>query len=276
MSGTLARALVIALAAYGLLLLLAWRYQDRLAFPAPRARLPDPAHSGLPGGRRVEVRTADAVTLRGWYVPPVSSSGGPAPGLLWFPGNMETVGGIWPVIAAWKPPEMGLLALDYRGYGESDGTATEAGLYQDGDAAWAFLAAQPEIDAIRIAVYGRSLGGAVALHVATTHPARAVVLDSPFSSGAAMARRHYWYLPRGLLHLVLDNVGRARDLSVPLMVVHGEADRIAPIAMGREVATAGRAALFLPLPGAGHNETYAVGATRYRDAMAAFLREALR
>jgi len=176
------------------------------------------------------------------------------------------------VIVAWKPPEFGLLALDYRGYGENRGHPTEAGLYQDGEAAWGYLAAQPDIATDRIAVYGRSLGAAVALHVATTHPAAAVVLESPFSTAADMARQHYWYLPRGLVRLRLDNLARARQLTAPLMVIHGEDDRIAPIRMGQAVAEAGRARRFLSLAGAGHNDTYAVGGDRYRDAMMTFLR----
>jgi fermentation-respiration switch protein FrsA (DUF1100 family) len=231
---------------------------------------------GLTDGRLVSVTAEDGVVLRGWYLPPAPGAPHPAPGLIWFGGNMETVGGVWPMIVAWKPPEFGLLALDYRGYGQSEGDASEAGLYRDGEAAWRFLSAQPEIDQHRIAVYGRSLGAAVALYVATARPARAVVLESPFTSAADMARRHYWYLPPGLVRLRLDNLARARQLRVPLMVIHGEDDRIAPIRMGKAVAEAGRAREFLALAGAGHNETFAVGGERYRDAMLHFLREALR
>jgi len=78
------------------------------------------------------------------------------------------------------------------------------------------------------------------------------------------------------VRLRLDNLARARQLRVPLMVIHGEDDRIAPIRMGKAVAEAGRAREFLALAGAGHNETFAVGGERYRDAMLHFLREALR
>jgi dipeptidyl aminopeptidase/acylaminoacyl peptidase len=276
MSLYLLRALALALLVYGLILVLAWRYQDRLAFPAPRALLPTPSDAGLPDGRRVEVRTADGVTLRGWYLPPASGAPRPVPGLLWFCGNMETVAGMGRLAAAWRPPEMALLFLDYRGYGESDGEPTEHGLYLDADAAWTWLVAQPDVDPTRVALYGRSLGAAVALELATHHPVRAVVLDSPFSSARALAKLHYWFLPSALVHLSMDNLARARSLAVPLFVAHGTDDRIAPITMGRAVAAAAHARTFLAIEGAGHNDTYDLGGARYRDAMIAFLRDALR
>jgi fermentation-respiration switch protein FrsA (DUF1100 family) len=123
-----------------------------------------------------------------------------------------------------------------------------------------------------VVVFGRSLGSAVALHVATVRPARAVVLESPLSTAADLRRAHYPFLPGALLRLELDNVARAARLDVPLLVFHGDGDRIVPPAMGRAVAAAGRGAFHL-IVGAGHNETFAVGAAWYRDTMTAFLRQ---
>lgn len=271
---TLLRVAVGLLIVYGLIVILAWRYQERLAFPAPRQMLPAPAARGLEG-ERVAVTTSDGVKLYGWYLPPVDTAAGGAPGLLWFYGNMETVAGLAPMLDTLKPAEFGLLILDYRGYGESEGEPTEAGLYHDGEAAWGWLAARPEIDSTRIAVFGRSLGSAVGLHLATRHEVAAVVLDSPFASAAAMAREHYWFLPRFLIRLSMDNVARARALDAPLLVFHGTEDRVAPIAMGRAVAEAGKAREFVVLEGAGHNETLEAGGTRYRETMHAFLRRAV-
>jgi len=267
----LGKALVLLVAAYAALAALLWWRQERIAFPAPRGPLPAPADVGL-AGIRVTATTADGVTLRGWYLPPDSGVPKPAPGLLWFPGNAETIAGIWPLLAAWRPPEFGLLILDYRGYGTSDGRASEAGLYRDGEAAWDALLEHGDIDPGRVVVFGRSLGSAVALHVATVRPVRAVVLESPLSSAAGLRRAHYPFLPGALLRLELDNVARAARLAVPLLVFHGDGDRIVPPAMGRAVAAAGRGTFHL-IPGAGHNETFAVGAAWYRDTMTAFLRQ---
>jgi fermentation-respiration switch protein FrsA (DUF1100 family) len=164
-----------------------------------------------------------------------------------------------------------MLILDYRGYGESSGQPTEAGLYRDAEAAWGWLAAQPEIDRSRIAVYGRSLGAALALHVAVTRRVRAVVLHAPFTSARELADRHYWYLPRRILRLELDNLDRARRLRAPLLVIHGTADGIVPFAMGQAVAEAGHARELVAVRGAGHNDLHDVAGDQYREKFQGFL-----
>lgn len=263
---------------YALLSVLVWKLQDRLAFPAPRSALPPPPTLGIPDGIVVSVTTADGVRLRGWYLPPnpAPQAAGMAPGLLWFYGNMETIEGIAPFLLRFRPPGIGMLVLDYRGYGTSFGSPTEAGVYLDAEAAWEYLAAQPEIDSTRIAVYGRSIGSAVALHLATEKPVRAVVLDSPFSTAREMARRHYRFMPTKLNRLSLDNTGRAARLTVPMIVFHGTNDWVAPIEMGRRVAAAGRAEELVKIEGAGHNETYTIGGDAYVARFHEFLETHLR
>ena len=263
---------------YLVISVLAWKLQDRLAFPAPRSALPLPATLGMPDGIVVSVTTADSVTLRGWYLPPnpapETSEGAPA--IIWCYGNMETVEGIAPVLRYLRPPGMGLLALDYRGYGTSDGEATEEGVYRDVEAAWDYLTALPEIDSTRIGVFGRSIGSAVALHLATERSVRAIVLDSPISSGREMARRHYRFMPTILTRLSLDNLRRAGKLTVPLLVFHGADDWVATVDMGRRVAEAGHAEEFVEIEGAGHNDTFTVGGSAYVTRFHEFLETHLR
>lgn len=267
----LLKLLAGGLVAYGVVVLLAWYFQERIAFPAPRQFLPDPAQRGLADARLVEVETSDGVKLRGWYVPPRPAPPATAPGLVWFPGNAETVASLAPLIRELRPPGVGMLILDYRGYGESSGKPSEAGLYRDAEAAWGWLAAQPEIDRSRIAVYGRSLGAALALHVAVTRRVRAVVLHAPFTSARELADRHYWYLPRRILRLELDNLDRARRLRAPLLVIHGTADGIVPFAMGQAVAEAGHARELVAVRDAGHNDLHEVAGDQYREKFQGFL-----
>ena len=268
---------VAGVVAYILIAFMAWRFQDRMAFPAPRSPLPAPHSLGIVDGERVSVRTADSVTLHGWYLPPnpFPADATVAPGLIWFYGNMETVEGIAPVLRAYRPPGIGLLVLDYRGYGVSSGSPSEEGVYRDAEAAWQHLVSRAEIDSARIGVYGRSIGSAVALHLATKRPVRTVVLDSPFSSGRAMAEEHYPFLPQFLNRLSLDNMHRAGELAVPLLIFHGTEDRIAPIEMGRAIAATGRAEALVEIQGAGHNDTYLVGGEMYRERFHEFLHRQL-
>jgi len=272
------KVLVGLLVVYALIVLLAWRFQERLAFPGPNAPVPDPETLGVTGAERVTVTTADGVRLAGWYLHPQPgpAGGARAPGLVWFYGNMETVADLAPILSALRPPGVGVLVLDYRGYGGSEGAATEDGLYRDADAARTFLTSRPEIDSTRLAVYGRSLGSAVALYLATTYPVRAVVLESPFTSAREMVDEHYAIIPPTLLHLRLNNLERARALQAPLLVIHGAEDGIAPLEMGRAVAEAGGAEELFVIDGAGHNDTYAAAGARYREVMHGFLERHLR
>jgi len=260
--------------AYVGLVILAWRFQERLAFPAPRAPLPDPKRAGVANGEEVEVTTADGTKLVGWYLASTilhqpskpSQPSQPAAGLLWFYGNGETIAAIWPIVREFQPPGTAVLVVDYPGYGGSAGRATEAGLYGAADAAYAALVARPDIDPGRIYVYGRSLGTAAATWVGAHHRVAGVILESPFTSAAAMARQHYAVLPRFILRLSLDNLGRMRQIRCPVLVLHGDADRLVPTAMGRDVAAAAAGPVELVLiHGAGHNETYDVGGRAYRE-----------
>ena len=247
--------------------------QERITFPAPRYPLPSPQAAGIDHGESVSVTTTDGITLRGWYLqpsPPVPDSER-APGLIWFYGNYETVGVLAPLIEQLRPVSTAVLILDYRGYGTSDGKPTEKGLYLDAEAAWTYLSSREEVDADRISVYGRSLGSVLALFLSESKPVRSVVLDSPFTSARDMAKVHYWYVPRFMLRLKLDNLSRARQLNAPLLVLHGSEDDIAPMWMGKAIAEAAHDATLVVYDGAGHNDIYDVAGARYREALHGFL-----
>ncbi len=289
--------LVVGLAlAYGLVTLLAWLLQERLAFPAPRAPVPDPQRLGISNGERIELVTGDGTKLAGWYLEPRTVEDGERrgkagkvasafpvlprrtpsyPALLWFYGNGENIANIYPVLRDFQPPGTALLVVDYPGYGGSQGRATEAALYAAADAAYAALVARPGVDQRRIYVYGRSLGSAVATYVATRHEVAGLVLESPFTSAAAMARHLYRVLPRGIVRLSLDNLSRMGDVRCPVLLFHGTADQLVPTAMGMQVAAAAPGPVEVVLiQGAGHNDTYDVGGRAYRDKVWGFVTNA--
>ena len=283
----LALRIAVGLAlSYAVLALLAWKFQERLAFPAPRAPVPDPQRVGVANGERVELVSGDGTRLVGWYLAPRAAE--PArnnlpkppptsPGLLWFYGNGENVAAIWPIVRAFQPPGTAVLVVDYPGYGGSGGKATEAGLYAAADAAYAMLAARPDVDPHRIYVYGRSLGSAVATYTAAQHSVAGLVLESPFTNARGMARHLYALLPRFTVTLHLDNLANIKRIHCPILVFHGDADRLVPIAMGLEVAAAApQPAEVVLIRGAGHNDTYTIGGREYRDRLWEFVGRAVR
>lgn len=270
---SVSRLVLAALAGYLVLLGLAWLFQERLAFPAPRSPLPEPGRAGLPDARTIHLLMRDETPLVGWYLPPgAQPEARCCPGLLWFYGNAETIGTIWPVLRDFRPPATALLVVDYPGYGASGGRTTEAGLYAAAELAYEALASRPEVDRRRIFVYGRSLGSALATHLAAHHDVAGLVLESPFTSARELSRRHYPFLPAALLHVRLDNLDAMRHVRCPVLVVHGTADRLVPAAMGRRVAAAaaGPSELLL-IDGADHNDSYARGGRAYRDRLWEFI-----
>jgi len=265
------------LLAYVALVVLAWLFQEQLAFPAPRAPVPDPKQLGIANGERVELVMKDGTRLVGWYLAPKTGEGArpsaTSPALLWFYGNGENIASIWPILRDFQPPGAALLAVDYPGYGGSGGRATEPAIYAAADLAYGALAARPEIDPDRIYVYGRSLGSAAATYTATRHRVAGLILESPFTNAADMAREAYRILPRFILRLSLDNLSRIREVRCPMLVLHGTADRLVPTQMGMRVAAAAPGPVEVVLiQGSGHNETYDLGGDSYRKKVAEFVR----
>jgi len=253
---------------YAVIVALLWAFQEKLTFPAPRAALP-----ALDFGERVELAMHDGTRLVGWYLAAQGGEGRRTPALLWFYGNGENIAAIWPIIRDFRPPHAALLVLDYPGYGASGGKASEAGMYEAADLAYSALLSRPDVDPRRIYVYGRSLGSAAATHVASTREVAGLILESPFTSAKGMADRHYRFVPRALVRLRLDNIGRMPSIRCPTLVFHGTADMLVPMRMGQDVAAAaGGPVEFVMIEGSGHNDTYDLGGKRYRDKLAAFVK----
>jgi len=284
----LLRILIGLIIAYAVLVILAWLFQDRMAFPAPSGALPDDIELQRLGAQRIELVMNNGTRLAGLYLPPQHPVGLSDPkglpggrrrtagqrhaGLLWFYGNGENIGAIWDIVVAWQPPGVGVLVMDYPGYGASGGGTTEPGLYEAADLAYQTLAGRSDIDPARIFVYGRSLGTAVATHTAATHPVAGMVLESPFTNAREMSGQHYGLFPRFILRLRLDNLGNIAQVRCPVLVFHGTADLLVPPRMGEAVARAAPGPVELVwIEGAGHNATYEVGGRRYRERFWAFV-----
>jgi fermentation-respiration switch protein FrsA (DUF1100 family) len=236
--------------------------RNRIVFPIRGGAGGDPRRYGIPDGERVQIPSADGERLTAWLLPPRGEAGA-AGAVIWFHGNGETVAGLAPVIRELRPEHAALLAVEYRGYGESSGTPTVANVQRDAEAAWEWLATRPEIDSSRIVVYGRSLGTGPALQLGATRPVAGLVLESAFTTLRALARAHYAIFPAALAGSGFDNLAAIARVRAPVLFIHGDADRIIPIAMGRELAARVSASEFWVIRGADHNDTYDSGADEY-------------
>lgn len=256
--------------------LVVWLAQDALIFyrqPLPESRRAEIARR-YPAVEEIQLAAADGTRLHGWLVKPQAAS--PAPLVIYFGGNAEEVS--WMLDAVGDPvrgetPGIAWLLVNYRGYGLSEGSPSEAALVADALALYDFAAAQPVVDPQRIVAFGRSLGSGVAVALAAQRPVRAVVLVSPFDSLASVAKHHYPYLPVDwLLRHPFDSIALAPALRQPLLCFIAERDEVIPPAHSERLFAAwGGAKRKVALAGAGHNDTD--GAAGFWPSLRGFLEE---
>lgn len=165
-----------------------------------------------------------------------------------------------------------VLLLDYRGYGLSRGSPSEAGVYADARAALDHLTGPLGWDEPQIYLFGRSLGGAVAVELAQQRELGGVILESTFTSAADVANSAF-FRPIGLLlGDRFDSLARIGHVRAPLLFFHGDRDPVIPHALGRRLFDAApEPKSFHTLIGAGHNDTVQVGGRPYLDVIRAFL-----
>lgn len=262
--------LAIAAATMALVTVLAWVFQRHLIYLPERAS-PPPAATVLPGSEEVSFRTQDGLRLAAWFLP--GEDDGPA--VLVLPGNAGNRAARAPLAEALAGSGLSVLLVDYRGYGGNPGTPSEAGLLADARAAVAYLAARPDVDPARIVYFGESLGAGVAVALAVERPAAAIVLRSPFTSLADVARVHYPFLPTGLLlrdrYAAIEQIGR---VTTPILVVAGGEDRIVPVEQSRRLHDAApEPKRLVVIPGADHNDYALLAGDRLVEEVLRFLRE---
>jgi fermentation-respiration switch protein FrsA (DUF1100 family) len=226
-----------------------------------------PSDVGLPY-EDVGFPAADGVRLHGWWIP-----GTRRETVIWFHGNAGNIGDrVGDLGLLQESVGTNVLLFDYRGYGRSDGRPSESGLYADARGALAYVRSREDVERSRIVFFGRSLGSAVAVELATRRSPWGLILESPFTSVRDMARA---VLPGPLASLVpaqfdtLDRIGRVR---CPTLFLHGDRDEVVPYEQGLRLhAGAPAPKTFHAVVGAGHNDTFVVGGRSYFACWRAFL-----
>jgi fermentation-respiration switch protein FrsA (DUF1100 family) len=259
----LAWTAVIAFGFYAVLATVIYVAQRSLMYFPDTAHVV-PAEAGLPEAEEVPLTAADGVHVTAWHAPPRDAK----PVIVYFHGNG---GALRFRVARFRrliADGVGLVALEYRGYGGSAGSPSEQGLIADAQAAYRFAAGRypPQ----QLVLWGESLGSGVAIALAAERPVGRVMLEAPFTSAVALGARHYWYLPVSLL--MKDQFRsdlRIGKVTAPVMIMHGVHDRVVPYAMGEQLFDlANKPKHFVRFLDGGHEDLDDNGAL---DAVARFL-----
>lgn len=261
-------ALVALTVVFVVVLVAMWRLQERIVWQPPRLAV-------YPSGeaRRIDYASDDGQPLFSYLVGDPSR----VPGLvIAFHGNAD--------LAAWTVPwatevlrrtGWAVMVAEYRGYGGLAGSPDYLSSQRDARATYRFAREQLGVDARRIALYGHSLGSAIATELASEHAPSVLILEAPFTSARDMARR--MLAPAAVVwsavaRVHFDTRSSVATLDVPTWVAHGERDGIIPVRMGRAVHASARVpGELLLVPGASHNDLRDVGG----DAYWSWLRRAL-
>lgn len=214
-----------------------------------------PEQVGLPY-ESVTLQTEDGMTLQGWFVPAPAAMGRMGT-VLFFHGNAGNISHRIDYLSMFHRLGYQTFIFDYRGYGQSSGAPSESGTYIDAQTAWNYLVEEKGIQPNRIALFGESLGGAIAAWLAARESPGLLVLASVFTSLPDMAEKIYPFLPVRLLsrfdYNTLEYLG---PVTCPVLIAHSSQDEIVPFAQGQTLYEAAPAPKeFLELEG-GHNDGF--------------------
>ncbi len=245
-----------------------WGFQRQLIY-LPGGSVP-PVAEVLPGWEDAALATDDGLALGAWFRAPQPG----APIVIVFNGNAGNRADRSVLGARLASEGLGVLLVDYRGYGGNPGSPSEAGLAADGRAAVAFVAARaPEHEVV---YFGESLGAAVAVGLSLARPPAALVLRSPFTSLGDVASVHYPFLPvRAMLWDEYPSIDRIDDVGAPVLVIAGSSDSIVPIDQSLAIHQAAPdPKQLLVVEGADHNDAALADGNAVVEAVVRFTRDA--
>jgi fermentation-respiration switch protein FrsA (DUF1100 family) len=242
-----------ALTAYAVIVLFVYVTQRNLLYFPDRER-PDMVRAGVADMHKVELTAADGIKLSAWFKPAQPNK----PTLLYLHGNAGNLEHCGEKLRPFLDAGLGVLALDYRGYGMSQGKPTEQGIYADARAALDFLPPTPVI------LYGESLGSGVAMQMAVERPITALILEAPFTSIGDAGAVHYPWLPTRWLSIdKFDSAAKIAKVNAPILIMHGERDPTVPAAHGRRLlALAGAKAEGFFFPDGDHVNLHELGSAQ--------------
>lgn len=235
------------------ILVCAYMYSMQRSFIyAPNPKIESPNIYGLVDFSTIHLTAKDGTRLEAWY----HSAKENYPTIIYFHGNAGNLLHRVNFFSLLRDAGFGVLGLDYRGYGNSKGTPSEDGFYQDARATMDYASKKLSIPDNKIIIYGESIGTGVAVQMATERKVAALVLQSPFTSMSATASNKYPWLPVDLLLKDrFDSLSKIADVHVPVLFFHGEKDTLVPIELDKELfARANEPKQAIYFPDVHHND----------------------
>ena len=264
--------LALLTVAYATACLYMYLYQDKLLYIPERELNTDPASLGLEFSEHW-IKTSDGERLHAWYIPCQDARYT----FLFFHGNTGNLSTRMDTINILHELGINLFMIDYRGYGKSTGKPSEQGTYLDGEASWQYLIHTLGIRPEKAIIFGRSLGGGIASHLATRVTPAGLILESTFSSMCAVAKDVYPLIPvRLILHTRYPNIDNIRQINCPLLIIHSTEDEYIGFHHGQALYNAFNPRVdpsykhFVPIAGA-HNSGFFTSAGQYKQGINEFM-----
>lgn len=250
MGTNLLRAVITVVVAYGCYAAFCYFAQRLIIYPGRGIRVPVAPPGPSTGITSIWLETRFGRT-EAWFLPAREASARRRPVVLFFHGNGEVIDFLPDQVEGFRDMGMGVLLIEYPGYGRSAGDPSEASITATAAAAYDAMAKRDDVDPARMVAFGRSVGCGPACALSRQRPLAALILQSPFTSIRPFARR--FLLPGFLLRDLYDNRSALEAFAGPVLIMHGRYDDIIPFTHGKELARVARNARLVPLACA-HND----------------------
>ena len=259
--------LILWIIAFVAIFFLAIRYIERQSIFFPMKGLAaTPREVNLPY-KDVYFETSDKKRLNGWFVPCENAKYT----ILFCHGNAGNIGHRLEKILIFHNMGLNTFIFDYRGYGKSEGRPHEAGLYKDAFGAYDYLTEKHKISGNTIILYGESIGGGVAIELASKKKVKALITEDTFSSIKEMSRMAYPFIPHFVFSSRFDSLSKIKHIDSPKLIIHSRDDEIVPFSMGEKLYSAAKPPKkFLEIKGS-HNTAFFDSEKEYTEGIKSFI-----